>query len=207
MKEKFPQKIDQLKGVSSTEKEKLKQKIDDYYNKIIAGVNSINDISKLNSIKELVKDVNPFHDTVEFTAIKTNKLLEILGLSGSIEIPDGNSDNNSESNNDVDIRERKIKIEDIFNKIIENIRYNNYILNNNKKIYIDQITGLKNQVLERYNGPTQRLEKFLLYTHVLNLGVLYEEENLNLSVRKMNAMIDKFNFSGHISSIEYINSL
>lgn len=205
MKEKFPQKIDQLEGVSSTEKEKLKQKIDDYYNKIIAGVNSTNDISKLNSIKELVKDVNPFHDTVEFTTIKTNKLLEILGLSGSIEIPDGNSDNNSESNNDVDIRERKIKIEDIFNKIIENIRYNNYILNNNKKIYIDQITGLKNQVLERYNGPTQRLEKFLLYTHVLNLGILYEEENLNLSVRKMNVMIDKFNFSGHISSIEYIS--
>lgn len=205
MKEKFPQKIDQLEGVSSTEKEKLKQKIDDYYNKIIAGVNSTNDISKLNSIKELVKDVNPFHDRIEFTAIKTNKLLEILGLSGSVEIPNENLGNNSESNNDADSEKKKTEIQDIFDRIIEDIRYDNYILNKDKQNHIDQISKLKSQVLNRYNSPIKKIDRYLIYMNIIHLKIFYEKENLNATIEEMNSIINKFNFSGHISSIEYIS--
>lgn len=84
MKEKIPQKIDQYQGLSSTQKEELKQKVNDYYNKIINAVTSTNDISKLNSIKQELSNVNPYQDTLEFSFIKTNKFLEILKLSGNL---------------------------------------------------------------------------------------------------------------------------
>lgn len=41
--------------------------------------------------------------------------------------------------------------------------------------------------------------------NVIFLRLDYDKDALNSSVEKMNQIVDRFKFSSHISSIEYIN--